>query len=285
MNTVFLKVETRKSWRYKVTFNLRVPAMKESIRRTLALLDNPHANARIIAAEISRDPGLSAHILRIANSPFYGMRFRVSSLSHAVMVLGLTALKGILVMMHLYELQYPPSIRKFLNTIYKHLTKSALLAHELIAIIPLRENILKGPEIATAALLHDIGKAIIAFNFPHLVAAIYTSDSATHIEREEAKLGFNHQDVNLALSTRWAFPDVLSIPLSYHHNLSDAPSEHLTCAIIHLIDMILNNRTPDSLALEIVGLSNIDFDQLKNKLIQKMSSNVLKAPLSSQSAV
>ena len=241
--------------------NIEIPAIPVVIQKVLNVLENPHANANIIAANVARDPGLSAKILGVANSAFYGFSHKITSLPQAIMILGLNALKGILVTLALLEKEYSKKVKKTIVNLWQHLTRSAYIAKE----VAISLNFKNKSDIITAALLHDIGKAIIALNFPEKtleIEKLKKEKNMNSIEAEKEILGFSHEEVNFLLCEKWSLSNFIKYPLSFHHRVNQTENFVKEIAFIHFVDAIANKIEPQSEALEILGISEAKKEEI-----------------------
>ncbi|GEM_PF-6731736 len=245
-----------------------LPTFPQTVREVLCLLDNPNITNEKVASAIAKDPHLSARILTISNSAFYGFPHRISSISHAVLVLGLTLIKSVVLSTTIFHLV--PSAAKWLKdhacqvatltfNLATNLQKKQLKKQEIRS-TPLgkiewiwNRHLLSNeiPTITTAALLHDIGKSIIAIQLPERfekIKELSQQKKCSFIEAEREILGFDHTEVNKVACEHWHFPENLKYPIVCHHltldeipqKISQATIQQYT-ALIHIADRIANN--------------------------------------------
>ncbi|HDD35613.1 MAG TPA: HDOD domain-containing protein [Candidatus Desulfofervidus auxilii] len=258
--------------------DIKLPALRPVIQKILAIIDNPNASAYLVATEISQDPALTAKILGIVNSPFYGFPQRISSLSHAVVVLGMGVLKGILIAIHFSDEKYDPNIMPFILTLWQHQTDCSYAISEILSFYnKLLKDAKNSPAIITAALLHDIGKAIIAQNHPKRALSVY---KANDLEAEKEVFSFTHEDVNLYLCEKWMLPDALKYPISFHHRPEEVPEIFWKeTALIHLVDAIINEKKPKQEAIDILQISNKELEEIENRITNILSTKLtMKRP-------
>ncbi|MDL1969937.1 MAG: HDOD domain-containing protein [Candidatus Desulfofervidaceae bacterium] len=247
-----------------------LPVFPDVVMEVLRLIDNPKSTNYIIAAAIKKDQNLAAKVLKIANSPFYGFPHRINTLSHAVLILGTNLIKGIILSTTLFE--HIPSSAKALR---QHGQNVATTTYNLINFTQGKqshrelENIfedseeLRGiflnpiepkeiPIITTAALLHDIGKTLIAIRLPDKfdeIQSIQKENKISSISAERKILGFDHIDVNRKICEIWNFPEDLQIPLTYHHLTLEEMIKEIKdetylqyAALVHVADKIVNRE-------------------------------------------
>ncbi|MCK4304577.1 MAG: HDOD domain-containing protein [Candidatus Eisenbacteria sp.] len=182
-----------------------------------------NVEASLIIDTIRYDQALTARVLRYANSPMAGARFRIRSVKDAVVRLGLGTLLKIAVSAQVQD-QMSTAVPEYglgEDEIWKH-SVAASLAAELL----MRQHGDKIPPISfTAALLHDIGKLILA---RYLKAPVQKSiqklvaeHSMTHHQAELEVLGFTHASVGGIIAARWNLGETISNAITRHHDIGD----------------------------------------------------------------
>lgn len=209
-----------------------LPALPEVVFQLVRSLEDPHLDLASLEEQIATDQALSTKLLRVANSSFYGLLRQVGTVRDAAMVLGFGALRSMAIatstINHFAAQRLPPGFH------YRRFWKHGLacgLAAELLA----REH--KEPEgIAfTGGLIHDIGRLVLACQFPdHMEACYeYKANSATSLLEAEAQvLGITHSQIGAELVKSWHFPVSVVDAVAHHHNLRDART--LMPHIVHL---------------------------------------------------
>jgi putative nucleotidyltransferase with HDIG domain len=201
--------------------------------RIVKVLDDTRSSASHLAEVVSHDPGLSASLLKIINSAFYGLPSRVSSITRAIALIGsseLTTLAmGISVIRYFKDI--PPEMidmKKFWIHSIAAGVFSRILAHRKIS--------LSEEELFIGGLLHDIGRLIIFKAFPHTAAyAIQLSQEKRIplfcVERELFK--YDHTMVAALLLEKWNFPKPLMQMIKHHHLPGGSPRP-LDASIINI---------------------------------------------------
>ena len=211
--------------------------------RLLALLDDADAPLRKIAEVASGDVGIAAAILRMANSPVFGVRGRVGDIDAALRLIG-TAQARLLVLTWGIAQAGQKELRLYSLASGEFMRHSELVATLSMAIA--RE--VRMPDSATAysaGLLHDIGKAIIN------AVVLQSGPEASHIEPfsdsllpgagvlelEQQIVGTDHQAVGLSLAQLWALPPEMNEAISQHHSSQSTSARSLT-AIVALANAV-----------------------------------------------
>ena len=213
-----------------------LPTLPIVMTKIMKMVKDDRVSASSIGAVIEADQVLSARVLKIANSSFYGYSGKISSASHAVVMLGVNTIKGLVLGTTVFEL-----MEKGLAGLWAHsmgcATTASIIARKLGA-----DNV---EDIATAGLLHDIGKVVIFTQLPRdfsKIIEITDERKATIREVEKELLGITHDEVSQWVCEKWRFPVSLREPVAYHHTPGLAKYASLETAIVHLADILIRAR-------------------------------------------
>ncbi len=214
----------------------QLPALPSTVSELLLSFDDEDVDVVRIAHQIGCDQGLSARVLRVANSSFYGLRSRIATLNEAVNILGFRAVRSMVVAVGISGTFKPEGCPGFDLRVYtRHSVAVGLAAHALAKIV--RQN----AELAfTGGVLHDIGKLVLAACFgPQYAEAL--SYRAHHdcpmAVAERDVLGMDHAAVGGFLAQAWNFPLSLYGAVAEHHEPSAATANSLA-DLIHMADAI-----------------------------------------------
>lgn len=214
------------------------PSMPGAALKLLVLMDDPDVNVLEIEAILRQDPGLTANILRLANSAYFGMPSKVGSIKQAVLLLGLKRLVQIVVASCVSAIMDKPVIGYDLPP--------GELWHHSIGVTVAAEGLIKelkvdaGEEIFTAALLHDIGKLVVGeFIDKHIQEMEAALSQGVSFEKAESMiLGTNHAEVGAQILTRWSFPSSIVSAVRWHHNPESAECPDMMLDIIHVANVL-----------------------------------------------
>lgn len=218
-----------------------IATIPQVVMKVLDMTSNTRATTQELEDVIGQDQGLTSKVLTLANSSYYGLPRRVSSLREAVMFLGFRAVRNIAMTASCYNMFIGKSDSQSLlkRRIWRHSVDSSLLTRLVCSYV---SNV--APDEAFAAgLLHDIGKAVLEQYYPQaMLQVIHAAErlGIQHHQAEEQILGFNHADVGLALAIHWNLPIVLAEAIGYHHCIPAAVNAPELVAVVAIASDISN---------------------------------------------
>jgi len=213
-----------------------LPPIPKVISEALKLFDNKNINVSEINKVISRDQSLVSKILLVANSPFYGLQRKVTSVEFAILILGFAEIKNIISVLSLIE--------AFKNKSDVYLGQKEFFLHSFLT-GTLTKNISENlgfpnsSEAFVAGFLHDIGISIIHkffhSNFVTICELTQTGNMSYH-DAELEILGMTHEQIGNFLVDRWNFPETICDGILFHHNPENSKNSQVLSSIIHLAD-------------------------------------------------
>ncbi len=200
-----------------------LPTLPAAAARILDLAQDPVATMGQVADAVGMDPALATKLLRIANSPLYGQRRQSSNLRQAVMLLGLNATLMLALSFSLYSSMQNGQKQAF---DYTRFWRRSLLASIAARILAAETNEVSPEDAFLAALLQDIGMAVLDKTFTDFYPTTTESrnDHDGLLPHEVAKLGHDHASVGAWLLDRWNFPAHLVAAVSTSHQLGSDTS-------------------------------------------------------------
>jgi putative nucleotidyltransferase with HDIG domain len=217
----------------------QLPPFPAVINRALDLMNNPRSSVQDIVEAIQYDQAITANVLKVINSAYYGLRQPVGSLKDAVMFLGFSQLLEILLsgvsgsMMTKAVSGYDLEA----GALWKHSVSSALLSQ----IITRRINREPSPLLFTAALIHDIGKVMLnsyVGEQSQVIKELVQNKGITFLEAEKEVLGIDHAELSGLITEKWNFPKEIVQAIRYHHTPLSATSQKEEVYLIYLSDLI-----------------------------------------------
>ncbi|HYB21716.1 MAG TPA: response regulator [Thermodesulfobacteriota bacterium] len=193
-------------------------------------LQSPGVSIQKIANIVSKDIGMTAKILQLVNSAFFGLQQHVSSPSQAVTLLGIETIKALVLSVHIFshfDSQTKPPI--LLERIWNHSFLTGILAKAIAKGENQKQIVID--DSFTAGLLHDVGKLILSVYIPeqyHEVQEKAKSRKISLWEAEKETFGVTHCEVGAYLIGLWGLPDPIVEALTFHHDPAACPAEEFS---------------------------------------------------------
>ncbi len=243
----------------------------------LAISNDPHSSAKNLAEEVKRDQSLTAKILQIVNSAFYGFHRQIGNIDHAIVVMGFDEVVNIALAASL--LHFCENGRNFLfdrDKFWLHSIGSAYIARALSRYTD--EVISK--DAFVVGLLHDFGKVAMRQHFRDvfyriLAEAARRKQPLHHVSLELADI--EHGEVGAMVADSWNLPIPLVNAIKYHHTPEQAGIEEKEVHLAHLANIFCHwnkigksgNTVPDDpsrISLKALGIEGIDLDEVWKSL-------------------
>jgi putative nucleotidyltransferase with HDIG domain len=205
------------------------------------LMEDDAASAPALGEIISRDTSLTARLLRIVNSPFYGFNRRIDTVSRAVTVIGTSELYNLVVAVTaVTSFSRIPNFIVNIDTFWRHGICVGIIARALAK----RCKILHPERLFVAGMLHDVGSLLFFQHAPELTRELLVSSQGneSQLARGEMQaLGFNHAQLGAMLLDTWQLPQELTDAIRWHHEPASARSSRLETAVLHIADAVANH--------------------------------------------
>lgn len=197
-----------------------LPTLPQIASNIMTLINDHHSSSKDLAVIISQDVSLSAKILRLSNSAFYGIPRQISNINDAIVILGFNVIYTLVLSLTVFDLFPKGKISCHFNRklFWDHCLMSGVIAK--IMIKKYAGNQVQTNDAFCAGLLHDIGKIVMEQYFHEdLINSLDYSmkTGKSHFQAEKKLLGFTHSDVTEILISHWNLPEILFYPLVYHH--------------------------------------------------------------------
>lgn len=250
----------------------------------------PDTSSNEIAELLKGDQALTARILKVANSAFYGLPRQIASIDNAVVLLGQKTIRNLVLTATMGGLgsQGVAGYGIPRGGLFNHAIVVAQSAQALSS----ETNRSIPAEAYTAGLLHDIGKVILGEHVENRIGAIIDlarSDGCSFAEAERRLLGLNHAEVGAVLTEKWGLPDFLVSAIRSHHASPDpaesaeATSLTATCIVANHVARgtgsgVGENETADpdipGVVLEILGIKHGEFGDVEHLLLQTINETM-----------
>lgn len=223
-----------------------LPSLPKLYGELVAELNRADPSLKTAADIVSRDVAMSAKVLQLVNSAFFGLRNEVTDLTQAATLLGLDTLKDLVLVAHAFSVEtgrpLPPSF-----------SQRELSAHSLLVgncaksiVADVTDNITAIQESFTAGMLHDLGKLILAVNRPdeyESVCADVRLGIVSSVDAEQEVFGCTHCDVGAYLLGLWGLPDTIVEAVAYHHEPQLCDSHTIgALTAVHVADALIREN-------------------------------------------
>lgn len=213
-----------------------IPAFPAVALRIMDMVDEPGYSIAAVADLIRYDQAISANILRICNSAYFGLRQKVSTIDDAVLRLG---------QQNTLRAVHAAGISSFYrkgrcygiepNKLWEHSVGVALMSQ----ILSRRLYSCDDARLYTMALLHDIGKVVMGEfldeSFPK-IHGLVAGEGISFLEAEERVLGINHADLGGRIADHWNFPNDITEAIIFHHRPSMTEDVNSRTCLVYLSD-------------------------------------------------
>lgn len=194
-----------------------LPTLPHILLKLFEACNQDNVDLDQIAAIVSKDPSLSAKILKLVNSAYFGLPQKVQEINQAVVFVGTSGIKNIAICACVYEAFPKPKKNGIFNlkVFWWHSLRCAFLAKNIAAKMKFGQP----DETFVAGLLHDIGKVVLWVNFNAAYEDLLNNcrNDGECLLAGEARLGATHCEVAAWLLNRWNFQTVISDSVRYHH--------------------------------------------------------------------
>jgi putative nucleotidyltransferase with HDIG domain len=226
-------------------------AMPGVYHQLMQMISSPSVSARDIGRLIASDVGMSAKILQIVNSAFYGIRSKVADPVHAVIYLGLNTIKGLVLLYNVFSKIDQSQVERFkIDHIQTHCMEVAGLCHKIFSIIPSKDFNIE--DVTTAGLMHDIGKIILAQIKPDDYEIIYAdalSGDKPVWQAEFEAIGMTHGDVGGYLLELWGLSPGIIEAVTCHNTPDDCQNRKFSPLTIVYLANEFSKRISENMPL------------------------------------
>ena len=255
------------------------PGMPGTAVKLLGLIDDSAMRVSQIEAILRRDPGLTANVLRMANSAYFGIPSKVGSIRQAVILLGLKRLIQMVIAACVSAImdKSVPGYDLPPGELWRHSIAASVAAEGLVKVL----KVDAAEEIFTAALLHDVGKLVLGDfvkdEFKQIETAV--SQGISFEMAEKIVLGTNHADVGARILTKWLLPPEIVNAVQFHHAPEASERVSSMLDIVHaanFISMMIGigigadglQHEPSAEVTERLGLEPVHLEKVASQTMQ-----------------
>ncbi len=216
-----------------------LPAVPDVANKVMKLLADPNTSSAMVCRTISDDPALTARILKISNSAFYGCLRTINNLQSAIVIIGYSAIRSLVIAVSTKEVYKNFGLTE--RMLWEHSVGMGIASH----ILAKEAKISKVDDVFVCGLMHDIGKVIMNNSNSDLYNTVMErtyNEGISALEAEQDLFGFTHPEVGGLVIKKWNLTDELEKAVQFHHDLQKVAGEDkyiLTLtSIINLADTI-----------------------------------------------
>jgi len=274
----------------QVVSNIRnLPTPPIVFHQIQKVINDPKVSAGQIAKILQEDPAMSVKVLKLTNSAFYGLSREVESVKQAVVIVGLEAIKNLVLSASVLDMFKGKDIdEEFQDKFWRHSLAVGFCARLLARRAKARGMI--DPDSAfSGGLLHDIGKVILCCFLSKEFAAVKEArETNTELDTyllEEQVLGYNHSQIGSILAKQWKLPSRLIDAVSCHHHPKACESDELIPYIINVANYVAKDTFYDQFERHLVGSIGegvLEYLQIDEAALETLSEDLREEYLKSE---
>ncbi len=265
-----------------------IPTIPTVLEKITLLLQNPQTSAEEIGKAITTDQSLASKVLKLVNSAFYGFPGRISTITHAVVILGFSTIKNIVLTASIFDVfrKKGQKLAGFdMEKFWLHSIACGAASQSLAKFIGSSER----EECFIAGLIHDVGKIILCQyltkEFTQVVRETHQKNQLFY-DTEKELFEVTHQEIGGVLCESWNLPENLQNSVRYHHIPSKNRSHYLTTAIVHCADILVramdlgnggDNKIPsmNDQVWQNLGLENLSLSSLLESINDEVEKTTI----------
>jgi HD-like signal output (HDOD) protein len=205
--------------------------------KVMKLLDDPDCGVSELSEIIRHEPALTANVLKVANSAYFGLPGKIEDAKQAVVYLGMTQVVDMVLLVscstHFKGTHDGYGLAR--GELWKSAVAGAILTNDLAEFKGLKRSAL----VFTGALLRDIGKVVIDQYVQTAMAQILNrvkTQAISFMAAERQVLGVDHSQVGAMVAQKWNFPPLLNCIVRYYHSPLEAKGCFTEASVVHLAD-------------------------------------------------
>jgi putative nucleotidyltransferase with HDIG domain len=214
------------------------PSMPATGAKMLRMLEDPETGVDEIEAMLRHDPGLTGNVLKLANSAYFGIPAKVSSVKQGILLLGLKKLIQLVIASCVNSVMDKPVPGYDLppGNLWRHSIAVSIAAE---ALVKDKKNI-DAEDVFTPALLHDIGKLILGHFIKDELDDIekIVSEGVAYVVAEDMVLGTDHARVGAQVLTQWSFPRDVIEAVRWHHDPDFPEKATASVDVVYLSNLL-----------------------------------------------
>ncbi len=218
-----------------------LPPLPTVLNQLLKVMNDANSSSGQVSALIEKDGVLSGNVLRCVNSSYYGLSSRVSSIRHAVALLGLETLRNLALAFSMRRMLVKPKSSAKLSSQYSQHALGCAIMTQFLAHYTKSQDV---DAAFAAGLFHDVGKLLIINTLPEMFPPLiehWETSGGEFEDSEKALLGVTHSQLSSVVLEKWKLSEVIQTAATYHHDPGSCPpngDQGMTLAqLVHAADL------------------------------------------------
>ncbi|MBD3420339.1 MAG: HDOD domain-containing protein [Chitinivibrionales bacterium] len=218
-----------------------LPTLPSVIEKITRLMQNPQTSAEEVGRAITTDQSLASKVLKLVNSAFYGFPGKISTITHAIVILGFSTVKNVVLTASIFDFFKKNSSENNqfdMEKFWFHSLACGAAAQSIARYVGFNEK----EECFVGGLIHDIGKIILCQFLSeefHIIVKTAQQKQKLFYECESEMFTMTHQEIGGIIAEKWNLPSNLQHIVMYHH-MPNPSREHATMtSIVHLADILV----------------------------------------------
>jgi HD-like signal output (HDOD) protein len=254
-----------------------LPTIPVIAQEVLNLLNDEMLSLEKLESIVERDPAISAKVLSVANSAFFGFQVTTNALGSAMMRIGFNIVKNITLAISLMTMLDDGKRGKAFD--YKRIFNHSVSVGFTARLLSKNLKLQLGDDPLMIGMLHDLGYLVLNRYFPEKYEEVLIAfeQEKSLLDAERKVLDFTHADIGMWFAEEWKLPDVVQDVNLFHHTPSIAKRNEKQVSLIHIADYLTAkniisptekdpNYSLDPYSLKILGISENDLNNLEESL-------------------
>jgi len=239
-----------------------LPSLPSVYAKLVESLENAETSSRELGEIIAQDVGMTAKILQLANSAFFGLYRYIANPCEAAVYLGVDTIRSLALSTSVFSAFQNKGVpESFISQLQRHSMTTGVVAHGIARMQNLPKKACDSSLVG--GFLHDVGKLVLVANYAdeyYSVLATARREKVPCHEVESRVFAANHAEIGAYLLWLWGLPDAVCNAVAYHHKPADCSSTVLTAAgVVHVADALQHEMDGH---LESVFRADIDMNYL-----------------------
>jgi putative nucleotidyltransferase with HDIG domain len=264
-----------------------LPTLPIVVTRIMQLVENPKTAAVEISKVVSLDPALTVKILKIVNSAYYGFPKQITTITHAIMILGFEDVKNIAMGISVFDIFKNKGVKDVVEFDRVGFWQHSIAVGSCTKLLAKKLRYKNPEEAFICGLLHDIGKIILDQYFHeefNAVMQLAREENLLFINAEKRLNDMDHPEIGRIVAKKWGLPSTIVDCIASHHNPVGCETNQLVVALVHASDVFCKiQKIGNSGDMLVPQLQKTAWDQLKlqptdlTKLYEELREEVKKA--------